>query len=195
MSFNIPNQDLEFFYMVKNPQAVDIAAANKEWASGSFLGTDYSILEFSSSHTFDVATDYSIQITEKEKQIAEISPAFVDWNDLNVPAQHMALHNLIRPFEENDSQFCSYLIADTKAHLRYVIGASSIDISDMYNGALLPVGVNLAMGDVGAAAAKLFTYTALDLQLATGHGTEAQWQQFLDHVGMMAGPFLQKFPR
>jgi len=195
MSFNIPNQNNEFFYVVKNPQSVDTSAAVKEHATGTLNSVDYKILEFSSSHSFHVSTDYAQQITAREMIISLLSPAFVDWDDLNDPVKHMATHALIRPFEENDSLFCSYLITDTKAHLRYVIGANSTEIHDMYNNELLALGVDLAMGDVGAAATYLGTLTGTILQGATGLGTVAQWDQLIMHVNMMAGPFLKKFPR
>lgn len=198
MSFNIPNLVKEYIYVVKNPQGIDISASVKEWASGSLSGVNYKILEYHSAHTFHIDTDYAQLVTMDELQISLLSGAFWDLvGELNNPATHMQAHAKYRPFSENDQTFCFWLLDDLNVHLRYVIagGTTAAQRHTMYNNTLQPLIIDLSSGALESAADFLGGLTGAALSAATGVGTSAQWDQLLTHVNMMAGPFLQKFPR
>jgi hypothetical protein len=185
-----------YYYIVKNVSASDKTAADIVIESGTLGVDNYDLLEYNAPYTFDGTEDYNHQLLNSEKEICKVSPAFWDLvGELNNPATHMAAHNKIRPFEQNDKDFCDYLDDDLCIHLRYVITATDAERHAWYDGGLSPLVVSLSVGDIAAAADFLGAQTGAGLAAAFGKGTAAQWDQLLTHVTMMATPYLEKFPR
>jgi hypothetical protein len=183
-----------FIYIVKNISATDKTAAEEELAHGTKTtqsGTDdYDIVRYNAAYTFDGTESYVAQLTYEEYEITSVSTIFVDYSSV----AHMDMHNQIRPFGDNDRVFCGLLLDDLHVHLVQVMALTAPQRQGVYTD--LQILLNcLITGDVDAAANYLGGFTGVTLQAATGVGTDVQWQLLLDHVGMMAGPFLEKFPR
>jgi len=188
-----------YFYIVKNISASDLTAAqtaNAVFLSGSINSDTYHIINYSDQYTFEGTEDYVNTLEMQQVSICSVSPAFWDLvGELNDPVTHMAAHEKFRPFAQNDKNLATTIFDDLFVHLKYVILATDSERHTWYDGALSPLVLSLSCGDLLAAANYLGGFTGASLAAAFEKGTAAQWDQLLNHVGMMVNPFLEKFPR
>lgn len=197
---SIPNFTKSYFYIVKDISVADKAAARTKIESATVGADTYDILEYIGAYTFDTTETYFEELTFEEQEIAILSPIFWDIvTEINDPATHDEAHDKIRPFAANDEHLCYKMMDDLKISLHYVIGnpifPTEEDLQTGYNNTLLPLIIDLKVGDVAVVEHYVHDLTGAGLATDTGLGTADQWEEVLHHLHDMIDPFLRKFPR